>query len=686
MRRASSRWSRSSDLALLKRPFVKEWNTAVPLADGPNEGKGNVSFGTYMARRRANTTARARPEAAEPALYRAGYSCLVLLALALPFEFTQRPLFSTTYLTLTNLKLVQYVVVALALATLVRERRARPMGGYWLGNRRRAGMHAGASRQGAMLFLALVLACLLSSLVARERTAGLKWTLDLALAGILWLVAPLWLARDTEGRLNRIAVALVAGATLSALVGFMEFALGMRFADSLTLFKAKPSLAGAYLRLSATFEYTNIAAMYFELVLPFAVAGALRALAAPRRNPLRIALWVVCSAVLLEAVLLTYSRGALLGLALGLFAMALLARDRLRLPHGGRWIAALAVGLGLIMVIITLSAGPLSALRLNTQSDQEWYRVAFYSAPPATLNVCQRRAIPVTVVNRSPLTWQVEGSQRTRLSYHWLYPSQRMAVFEGIRTTLRGDLPPGGRQTLIAQVQAPSTPGRYLLVWDMVQEDVSWFSLKSASYHGVPVRVEKPAGRDPCAVTPPVVSHAPSPSSLPTTLQEPPRQQLWRAALAIFVAHPLLGIGPDGYRLSYGLYLQPPRRQWDQRILANSLYLELLADLGLIGAMLCAALLLAILRPFARTLRRRDLSPISLALCGAFVAFLGHGLLDYNLESHAIFLLFWLLCGMAAAAVMRQASNVSGYGRASGTSTPHVRAPSETGIADVGRH
>jgi O-antigen ligase len=142
----------------------------------------------------------------------------------------------------------------------------------------------------------------------------------------------------------------------------------------------------------------------------------------------------------------------------------------------------------------------------------------------------------------------------------------------------------------------------------------------------------------------------PAPKALPTVLSEPNRQQLWKAALAMIAARPLLGIGPDGFRLNYGHFATPRLAAWDQRILANSLYLELGADLGLIGAALFLAFILSLVRPLlasVRTPRRLDLRQI--ALLAAFAAVIGHGLVDYNLESHAIFILTFVLCGIAAA-------------------------------------
>jgi putative inorganic carbon (hco3(-)) transporter len=145
------------------------------------------------------------------------------------------------------------------------------------------------------------------------------------------------------------------------------------------------------------------------------------------------------------------------------------------------------------------------------------------------------------------------------------------------------------------------------------------------------------------------------PTTLPTTPSEPPRQKLWAAAMAMVRSHPLLGVGPDSYRLSYGLYTHPKLRTWDTRIFANSLFLELFADLGLLGGGLFLAFFAVATWPvIAGVWQGQAVTWWQMALVGAVAAFLGHGLVDYVLGADAIFVLFWLLCGLAVTVRMAQ--------------------------------
>jgi O-antigen ligase len=117
----------------------------------------------------------------------------------------------------------------------------------------------------------------------------------------------------------------------------------------------------------------------------------------------------------------------------------------------------------------------------------------------------------------------------------------------------------------------------------------------------------------------------------------------------MIAAHPLLGVGPDGYRLSYGLYSRPRERSWDVRIYANSLPLELAADIGLAGAALFLAFVVAAAWPLAiRSIRSGSPTPWEAGLLAALAALFAHGMVDYLLGSRSMSYLFWILLGLIA--------------------------------------
>jgi hypothetical protein len=237
-------------------------------------------------------------------------------------------------------------------------------------------------------------------------------------------------------------------------------------------------------------------------------------------------------------------------------------------------------------------------------------------------------------------------------------------LFEGIRTALTSDIGSGESEEIMAQLQAPAQPGQYALVWDMVQEDVSWFSLKSSLYTKLPIQVtalpdgqtitpaQAQGGCNATTATTSPVDSGPvlPPPQLPKVLIQPNRTQLWQAAIQMLLARPLLGVGPNTFRMNYGNFSQPRLSDWDKRIFANSLPLEILADLGGLGGFLFLAFFTASAWSLLKLVwfGRGSTNLWQLALVGAIAAFLGHGLLDYILGSNAIFFLFWILFGLAS--------------------------------------
>lgn len=96
----------------------------------------------------------------------------------------------------------------------------------------------------------------------------------------------------------------------------------------------------------------------------------------------------------------------------------------------------------------------------------------------------------VTVGNLSPMTWGWTGSYPVHLAYHWVNATNgQIEVFNGERTSLPGDIGPGGEVTLRTRVRTPSIPGTYILKFDMVHEDVTWFSWQGKPTQDVPIRI-----------------------------------------------------------------------------------------------------------------------------------------------------------------------------------------------------
>jgi hypothetical protein len=573
-----------------------------------------------------------------------GYWGLLLLAFVLPFDVERQPILWTGYLTITNLSVLVFAIAILALVTLL------GLSIDALRGSRFAAAYFARRRVPIALVTAFLLSSAVSTLLAQVSAQGLSWILGVTTGALLWLALPVWLADDTDSKVNQIGMALVGGAIVAAVIGFVEVLAGSSFDQRLLYFKFGPSTMGPYLRLSATFSSANVAAMYFELALPFAIAGLISARGRGFGPWTAFTAWLASVDILLVALVLTYSRGALLGLLAAGLAMAIAVRRRWRWGAAATWRRPIVVAANLAVVlgVFAISTSSLQLLRLSTQNDRAWYQAAYNGAVPTTMLVGRARTIPVTVENQSPLTWNASSPRTYGMSYHWLYPSWKVVRFANTITWLSRDLRPGNRQTIPVSVKPPSAGGRYLLVWDMVWKGTTWFGPKTGQYQTWPVRVIEPRlgaggpqarGRLP----PPDIADLPTAPALD-------RSQIWSLAFRMIERRPLFGVGPQGVRMNFTAFAasDPAIRASNPPPHAHNLALEILADWGLIGGVLFAALLGALWWPLLRRVLRGDVGRTwELAVIGAAAALLGHELVDFFLTKQAIFLIFWLLCGLA---------------------------------------
>jgi O-antigen ligase len=116
---------------------------------------------------------------------------------------------------------------------------------------------------------------------------------------------------------------------------------------------------------------------------------------------------------------------------------------------------------------------------------------------------------------------------------------------------------------------------------------------------------------------------------LPKHTDRPGRRLLWTAALRLLGAHPLLGVGPDNYRLLYGA--AAGLQDADTRVHSNNMYLEVLVGSGVLGALAFAWLIWRLGVATASAARRPALGPWPPLLYGvgaAVVAIALHGFVD----------------------------------------------------------
>lgn len=585
---------------------------------------------------------------------RALYGALLVAVAMSPFEAGYRPVGRFVWATFTNLEVVLFALAAAWLIKLALDPQAR----------------ARLLRLPLLPpMLALIAASALSTIFGQYQAMGLHFIYRLLLGMIVF--ACVWEAVRSKQRLFTVLALFVAAGFAAAVFGLMEYAPWFNAEEWLMAFKPQPTTVGGLLRLSGTFEYANGAAAYFEMALPvtlglLALFSSRRLLASTfgeggsplpeaQRRVIQIALFAIVG-TLAVAILLTFSRAALGGVAVavGVFALAAIVRGRSRET---RWVTpGIFAPIGLALLVM-LAGGlyifitqPMFSLRLTTENDRDWYKATYSAGRLPALTAGNVVTVPVTVRNDGPMLWRSQGVLAAYLSYHWMDSTRtNYVVYDGVRTALPGDVPPGGSATVLATVQAPSKAGEYYLQWDMVQEYITWFSLK-AGVSLPPARYEVAQPAQPDQTRAPLL--VPHPSNVQTMLASDTstvqRTALWSVAFEMFKAHPIVGVGPDGFRNLYGEYAGVT--SWNKNIYTNNTYIEMFTNLGLLGGLAFLWLVLLSLWKIARNLLRIPVSGLWILGLGAsasIMAFFAHGLVDYFLFSTPIYTIFWLLLAVS---------------------------------------
>jgi subtilisin family serine protease len=104
---------------------------------------------------------------------------------------------------------------------------------------------------------------------------------------------------------------------------------------------------------------------------------------------------------------------------------------------------------------------------------------------PSTVSAGSSTGVTVSFTNAGTLTWTATGTNPYRFSYHWLNgacPGTTTVVWNGNRTPLPGDIAAGASvSSLGASIDAPSSAGTYCLVFDLLRENVTWFTWQGAA-------------------------------------------------------------------------------------------------------------------------------------------------------------------------------------------------------------
>jgi hypothetical protein len=100
----------------------------------------------------------------------------------------------------------------------------------------------------------------------------------------------------------------------------------------------------------------------------------------------------------------------------------------------------------------------------------------------------------ITVKNISTEIWPAKGMSDGKfpinVGNHWLDKKGDTVIGDQTRMPLPHDIKPGESLQYSIEVKAPSIPGEYKLVFDMVQEGVAWFAGKGSAVLSYDVVIE----------------------------------------------------------------------------------------------------------------------------------------------------------------------------------------------------
>lgn len=550
---------------------------------------------------------------------------LAALAFSLPFEL-DAPLLNLGPFAVTNVELI----LGLVLMTAVWQ---------WFPGAKRPYLPRILWLWTGLFIITLLLATFLAP---GYRENSLKASLRL-IVGLLLAFFALPTLVTTWQSLKRVAWALLAAGFVAVLLGLVEY-IQNRELIWLAAFRQQPTVAGAFIRLTGSFDYANQTAMYIEATLPFLLAAIWVVFQRSHRFSSHLVFRIILPLTLLfylQAAFLTFSRASVATIALtGIFVALILTAGQTNITPTKKRLGLLWLGMTTAVVMLTLlntQFNSLFRLRLQTEGDNEWYQADLNIPAIDQMRANEQRQIRVKVTNNGALSWHSDGVPPINLGARWIDAEQNLTYSEP-RWPFARPIRPGDTIQMAVTIRAPAEPGAYDLIWDVVQEDVTWFGAKTGQYITRPVNVV-PENRQTRSLMPP-----PAAGDWAYPLPIPDRRTLWQTAFVLFQQRPLWGIGPDNFRLVYGRELGAS--VWNETIHTNNWYMETAVSLGLLGSLVVFSGMLLLGVDIFRTLRQERLSIWQIALAAGIISFFIHGFLDFFLLFNSTGLLFWLLVGL----------------------------------------
>ncbi len=496
----------------------------------------------------------------------------------------------------------------------------------------------------------------LSAVFSEERPSALKFSLRLTYGALVYFGISR-LPRRYRPHLF-VAGTVAAVAVAVSLVGVTENFLLSLLKTALSPFRERVITFGAYynVRVSSTFPFPTIYAFYLEMLTPVVLTFGLWLLSTAgnlKRRRLLLAATLACVFVPLAAIAYTYTRSAFLAAPATLLIGSALA---LLFGLGRRVYLSFAAAAVFFVMLVAVSAvfSNTMAFRLGL-AEQEQRFDAEYSLTRITQSFAPGEPITaeVHVTNQGSETWEGPEGEPALLIYRWLsYPEMVKQDVELVVAPIPHEVRPGQSADITAEVMTPQRQGKYVLVFELFID--SPFSHSAVEPLAVPVDLKQ------TGLSTFEIPEAPStffdrePAPMST-----PRRLLWRASLEAWKDNPILGLGPDQFRKRYVEYI--PGVELDPRLGAHNIFLDAMANTGLVGLAALIYLLASVILLLVKLARERtgacDVRLISLGLLISMIAYVGHGMLEYPLWQTGVMLMWFILMGVASILQDEAASN-----------------------------
>lgn len=501
------------------------------------------------------------------------------------------------------------------------------------------------------VLLFLLVNFLSAALVAEDRPGAFKFALRMTYAALVYLAVSRLPARARSWLW--LAGGVTAALMIVTVVGLLEnFVSAVQWPDLLEPFQEGAITFGTFynVRVSSTLPFPTVFSMFLELALPMALALGLWLAGRQARRSRR--LWLeAATVVLLAAVMVlqvfTYTRSALVATPVAMLGGAMLAG---LYGYGRRvWVF---LGLGVVFLAIAVVASVLFSNKMASRLDlaeQERHYGAEYTliSGPSELSLGQAGTVRIHVKNTGSINWTSEPDGEVALVYRWrTYPQNEYYEMPSyIVTEMPYVVPPGGEVDLTADFLVPEEGGRYVLVFELFKTHICLFSSAGVAPLIMPLEFINGKSR-PLTITENSESfEAIEPAQVTAT-----RSQLWRVGFKAWKANPLLGLGPDQFRIRYNDYA--PELEHDARIRTHNIFLESAATTGVAGLAVMIFLIIRLFTVQFRLVRNRNQGTaarlVSLALIVASLAYVAHGMLDCFLWQTGIAFLFFTYLGLTS--------------------------------------